>query len=707
MRSQVRLILACCGGLLVPLLIPLGIGRVLTFDDLGSYHIPIRFLYADALRAGDSFLWSPGFFSGVYLHGEGQAGMLHPFHLLLYRFLPLASAIGIEILASYLAALAGGFLFLRRLGVSAEGAWLGGMLFAFSGFNLMHLMHVNAIAIVAHVPFLLLSTHVLLTSPRRGACAGAFAASAGLIASQLLLGYPQYVWMTVVAEAYLVLCLLRAGAAPIRLLLLAGAAVCGGLVGGAQLLPTLDALAGSVRSDIPPEFRLSLSLSPVNLIQFWSPHTFRSRVYASSGLAIPHELSIYNGAFCTLSLLWLVIRWRALERRGLVGALLGFAAISLVLALGRYGGIYGWLAGLPGLSSFRAPARHVVLVHLALAGIAAVAFEDLLRVVRAGAAIELRRCWPIALLVCLSVATCVAAGALAPSSWAAAHGLRLATLAHAGRWSGVIVATACLVVLAGRRAQWAVPALVLLAALDLGAWGYAYAYREPLQSIEQLAANARVPSAARPGDLIASKPRHGMNLAVLRGLRLTSGYLGLVPATVLDPADPITLRISGVAWQESARGWLPVPGPMPRARLMATAREASDVVHAIHAVDVDQVALVSASVGGLSGDAGQVRVAADRPGRIAVETTASGRQLLVTTERFHPGWRATEDGRELPTVRVYGDYLGCVVNPGAHQVVFEFAPASLRAGLWISALGLALTTLATAAIARQTKPLLR
>jgi hypothetical protein len=147
---------------------------------------------------------------------------LHPLHLALYRFLPLAVGIGLEILCSYLAVLTGMVLLLRRLGLSAEGAWFGGMVFAFSGFNLLHLMHVNAVAIVAHVSFLLAATHVLLTSGSRRARALAFGAIALLIASELLLGYPQYVWLTGVAEAYFVLCLVAAGAAPVDLIRIGG-----------------------------------------------------------------------------------------------------------------------------------------------------------------------------------------------------------------------------------------------------------------------------------------------------------------------------------------------------------------------------------------------------------------------------------------------------------------------------------------------------
>ena len=98
------------------------------------------------------------------------------------------------------------------------------------------------------------------------------------------------------------------------------------------------------------------------------------------------------------------MRWRQQTRRGLLIALLR-SPCSLVLAMGRYGGVYVWLAQLPGLRSFRAPARHLVLFQLALSGIAAVAFEDRRWHSFADAAsrIALRRLWPLAIPVAISV----------------------------------------------------------------------------------------------------------------------------------------------------------------------------------------------------------------------------------------------------------------------------------------------------------------
>jgi uncharacterized membrane protein YfhO len=79
---------------------------------------------------------------------------------------------------------------------------------------------------------------------------------------------------------------------------------------------------------------------------------------------------------------------------------------------------------------------------------------------------------------------------------------------------------------------------------------------------------------------------------------------------------------------------------------------------------------------------------------MVVDTTADGAQLLVTTERFHAGWRAYEDDHLLETVRVNGDFLGCRVDAGTHRIDLTFDPPSLVQGIRIAAVGFALTVVA-------------
>ncbi len=701
MRSQLRLIALCCGALFIPLLVPLCIGRVFTRDDLAAMHLPFRYLYREALLAGDSFLWTPALRSGLYLHGEGEAGFAHPLHFLLYRLLPLGPAFNLEIIGSYIAMLAGTGLLLLRLGLSSESAWFGAMVFAFSGFNLFNLMHVNHIATVAHAPWVLLGAHLLLTSTDRRGRARAFAGLALVVGSQLLVGNPQYVWLTLVALGYMTLCLLYAGAPYSRVPLLLGAVTLGAFVGAVQVLPTLDFVQETTRVTWSPDQALSFSLAPLNLIQLWSPFAFRFRVYAPPSEAfIVHEFIVYNGAFCTVALAWLAMRWRQQTRRGLLTALLVFAAITFVLAMGRYGGLYVWLAQLPALRTFRAPARHLVLFQLALSGIAAIVFEDLVGLVRRGEKTELRRLWPLAIPVVASVTTTAVAAALAQSSWAAVRDVPLSGVLRAAPWAALIVAMALLLTMAGRGVRWSVPVLIVFVACDQGLWGYSYAYRwGPLQTVAALAASAEVPPDAQRGDLISPMTGGGpVNLPLLRGLRLATGYFGLETSSVLDPTDPLTQRLAGVAWRPSGTTWVPVPDSMPRARLVSTAQRSRDVKNDVHTIDISRVALVDRSIETLSGSPdhrGSVRVLEDRPGSIVLETTATDTQLLVVTERFHGGWRVTEDDRERETARMYGDYLGCVVQPGQHRVVFTFAPDSARYGLRASLAGVVLTLVVT------------
>ena len=112
-------------------------------------------------------LWTPSIFAGLYLHGEGQVGLFHPFHQLLYRVFPLGTAFNLELVANYPAAFAGMFWFLRRLRFSHAAALFGAMLFAFSGFNLLHHHHINMVAVVAHMPWLLAAADVLIVEGKR------------------------------------------------------------------------------------------------------------------------------------------------------------------------------------------------------------------------------------------------------------------------------------------------------------------------------------------------------------------------------------------------------------------------------------------------------------------------------------------------------------------------------------------------------------
>jgi hypothetical protein len=68
------------------------------------------------------------------------------------------------------------------------------------------------------------------------------------------------------------------------------------------------------------------------------------------------------------------------------------------------------------------------------------------------------------------------------------------------------------------------------------------------------------------------------------------------------------------------------------------------------------------------------------PDRIEVETSLPAVGLLVLSEIWYPGWRATVDGQEQPVERVADILRGVHVPQGTHHIVVTYDPASVRWG---------------------------
>lgn len=670
-RRAVLVALAAAAAVWAVLAVPLLSGRVYTFNDLGLVHLPIRAFYAECLASGNSFLWWPSQFAGVYLHGEGQGGLLHPLQWLSYRVLPLAVAFQLEIVRSPLLALAGAFLLLRRWQLAPAAALLGALCVGFSGFGFLHYVHPNLVGVWAHVPWLLLCVHAVVVEAQATRRAVAVAGIVLLTASQLLLGHPQGVWLSLLVEApYAVLVAVRSGrVAALPQLALAGLLGLG--VAGVQLLPTLESFSLSSRAAAGPDFAATPALGLADLAQLVGPYLFGTRV--ADG--IPWERGAWPGAVPLVLAVWLLLRGREVEGARALGLFgLALAGAGLWLALGDAGGLYRIQRVLPGMGFLRAPARHVALLQLGLALGAAVAFHDLMRLKQAP---SWRRLWPLfapglVAVVVLSAAVLGAAGQggrLSEGRLALAAGPLLLLAAAAG------------VAAAARGRAAALPALVVLAALDLGGYGLSFVRQHPAEQIDAFVARIPVPAVPAGQRVLASSPELSMRVP------LANGYLALVPERRVPLTTPASLRVASVGFAFRH----PVAGALPRARLLSRARVSDDPARDLGLVDVEAEALVERELALEPGAAGQARIIRDLPGEIAVQSTAPGRRLLVVSERHHPGWRASVDGADCEVERVYGDYLGCVVGGGSHEVVFRFAPGSLRRGAWLSATSLAVT----------------
>ena len=679
-------------------------GRVYTYDDLGSFHIPARVFYADQLARGEAFDWMPQLFGGFHLSGEGQAGTYHPFHLLIYRFLPINAAVAWESLASYPFMFIGTYLFLRRRLENRQGAAFGSLVFTFSGFNLLHFIHPNAIAVVAHVPWLLWTIDVAIVDRGSRKAVAAEGMIALLTASQILLGYPQYVWFSLLAESGYVVFLVRGNWRKLArnvLWRLPAAKIAGLMIGGIQLLPTLDALGQSARSSADAAFVNLGSLHALNLVQLIGPYLFDGRTYGGN----THEFGLYIGAVPLLLIVWIRYHWCDLGRmRPLATAAIVLALVGFLLALGNAGQLYRLQRFLPLVGGFRCPCRYLVLCHLATGVLAAIGFVLLVRrneSARKTPPAELKPVWSVVVAAVLAALVGLALGG----------NPRVASPGAVLTGPLLICFAAVLVTAAVQGSRPALVGLVLFTALDLGVYGLSYAILPHSEPLDEYAARLAVPPDEAHGRVLAdlipfdrTMPHTGNGMTVV-GWHRIDGYAGLEPARQLDYGSLATLRVAGVRWVANSettseieglvprdQNWLEVPHPLDRVRLLTEARQSSDPGRDIERICIESTALVERPLDLPAGESGSVNVVSDRPGRLHVATACPAERLLFVAQSYHPGWQARIDGEPASVFRANGDFLGCLVPPGMHDVVLEFRPSSRRWGFVLSCAGLILVS---------------
>jgi hypothetical protein len=678
------------------LLAPAFRGRIFTYDDLGNFHLPVRDFYARCLRSGDDFTWQPRLFNGFYLQGEGQGGFYHPLHWLLYRLLPLHWALDLEVWLNYPALLAGLYFFLRRWRLPADAALFGGLVFAFSASTLLHFMHVNGVAVVAHLPWLLLLIDLALRGQARRTRVLAAAGVSLLTASQILLGYPQYLWICLLAEGLYALFTAARERRGWGLLVLGWALALGVLLGAVQLAPTWEALRHSERAAPTAEFLSIGSLFPGNLVQLVAPYLYQSRtVWPAEGSTLDtHEFGLYAGAVAAALWVWLLARlWALGPARPLALAACGLAVLALLLAFGAYSPLFQLTRRLPLLGLFRCSCRYLVLFHLATGVAAAVAFADLSA--PRPAPVEWRRLWPLA----LPPLAALLALALPFTSRGEFTGLELRAAGPA-----FAVAAALMIAAAARGRPGALAGLILLAALDQGIYGLSFLYSKPPADIASFVAAVPTPPGLAEGQRVGGdRERIELNALTLRGVALSDGYVALMPQRPLHPppgpdTDPEeaqarrleVARREGSAWLNLGGEWRRVEHPLPRVRMTSQAQVSAEPASDLPPLDPAEIAVVEEELPLTLGLAGVASLVQDRPGRIEVRTAAPSTQLLIVADSWQRGWEATVDGQPARVVRVYGEFLGCVVGPGEHQVVFRFAPQSLALGKLLSGVGLLL-----------------
>ena len=689
----------------------------------------MRHFYAQCLRHGDAIDWMPEMYGGYFVSGAGGQGFYHPLNLLLYRFLPLDLAFALEVFWP-LPLLATGMVFFLRRYMSLVAACMGALAASYSLLFVQYLNTPPMDSVLAHIPWFLATLDMAVSSRTVARRWFACAAIALVTGSQVLQGFPQAFWFSLLSGGIFALSLLvmRRGSWQ-SWLAVVGGVMLGICIGAAELLAMYSMFVTSIRGQVARSPQTAYpSLEPWYLINVFVPY----RTWNSFSTA-------YFGSASLVLVLWWITAcfmrcpaapatkpgvgtapWEnGIDQhrriRQLTAWAFALAVVTALLSMGLQAKLYYLQYWLPVVGSFRNPLRIFIVTQFSVGILAAAAFNQLVGIVRN----RQKTAWRHLVLPWAGVVV-----AIILALW---FDLHADPNSHRHRHFAVgpllIGGSAWALTLAARGHRVGLLVLILITAGDFGYYsvnnlnvGRPEWYR--VLPYEVFVSHCSGPPTADKGRLLYHDDRDGWGAAVdcfcLSGYRTINGYSGLYPVRRLDYADINTLRVAEVAWvwqpvdswdkpivwpaPQHNGVWQPVANPLPRVRLVSKAQVTTSPREDLKKIDVDDTALVSHPVDLATSPPGTAKLVGDRPGRITVEVEAPKRQLLVVSESYQDGWRVRVDGQPAPLEQVNGDFFGCVVEAGEHRAEFEFAPVYVRLGRIISLASLAVA-LGMAAIA--------
>ena len=94
-----------------------------------------------------------------------------------------------------------------------------------------------------------------------------------------------------------------------------------------------------------------------------------------------------------------------------------------------------------------------------------------------------------------------------------------------------------------------------------------------------------------------------------------------------------------------------------------------------------------------------VQMPLHRPNLVRITANLECRGMVILTDAFYPGWRATVDGKSARIYQVYGGVRGVVVDAGTHVIEMRYRPWSVILGGLMTALAALITILVNRALA--------
>lgn len=354
--------------------------QIFAFKDLSRYFYPLRYLMVEQVKSGHLPLWNPYIFCGYPLLATLQVGFFYPLTLI-YYLLPFNLAFNYYIILHYFLAAVFMYLLLRHFRLTATASFLGGIVFAFSGY-LLSVSNMNTtLTSVIWLPLLLLFFDRLMAE----ADLKHILIIAVLLALQFLGGEPTIIyltWLLLVAYATVFSGSWRALWQSLIGLMVASLSMLG-LV-AIQLFPLIELIRLSERLVINAyNFVTMRSFPPLELITFIFPYFFgnlsKMGEYAQTLLGKNSQDWLISPYLGILPLIFIFFSFKEERKRSIF--FLVVASVSIILAFGNYTPLYKILYYfMPGFSLIRYPVKYLFFTTFSLTLLASFGFDHILTI---------------------------------------------------------------------------------------------------------------------------------------------------------------------------------------------------------------------------------------------------------------------------------------------------------------------------------------
>lgn len=353
--------------------LPILSGKYVYFlDDLKIIYYPIETLYAQFQHNWQLPLWANEFGFGQPLLAWGQLGFFTPLHVMLRAlYIPPLALLQISVAAYFLFGSIGMFVFLVHRKLDQYAAALGAIIFAYCGFNIGHLNHVNFYTSTMLLPLLLLTIHALIQKPTAPRIITLALAASAITVS----GQPQVILYIFIIATIVSVFMVAEKPSKKALLGVFGAACVAFLLSSFAILPLKEFLPETERAaGLPHEELFEFSYPPLHTITLILPYFFgdHARYWGAKGF---QELAAYTGIIPLILAGGALTYWKKYKGERAAGLVL--VVMGIVLAMGRYSPVYTYLVDNHYITSIGVVGRFVFFFDIGIVLLAAIGLHDL------------------------------------------------------------------------------------------------------------------------------------------------------------------------------------------------------------------------------------------------------------------------------------------------------------------------------------------